>query len=55
MGYKVEESLGKSGLKSENKGQGDLIKDERFKLQNSAESTYSDFAQRQMVGTRCLY
>lgn len=48
MGYKVEESLGKSGLKSENKGQGDLIKDERFKLQNSAESTYSDFAQRQM-------
>ena len=49
MGYKEGEGLGKI---AEDTKQGYTIKDEMSKAQNSAsqsESTYSDFAQRQMV------
>ena len=57
MGYKEGQSLGKSGQEqtqfTEDKKQGHSIKDEMFQVASSSvsqpESTYSDFAQRQMV------
>lgn len=52
MGYKEGEALGKPGQISDSIKRGGDIKDEMFKVQDSAaqvESKYSDFAQRQMV------
>ena len=52
MGYREGEGLGKHGQISEDNKQKYAIKDEMSKVQNNAsqpESTYSDFAQRQMV------
>ena len=52
MGYKEGERLGKSTQFSVDEKQGRNIKDEMLKIQNNesqSESTYSDFAQRQMV------
>lgn len=51
MGYKEGERLGKSTQFSVDKKQGRNIKDEMLQIQNNesqTESTYSDFAQRQM-------
>lgn len=51
MGYKEGETLGKPGQISDSIKHGGDIKDEMFKVQDSAaqvESKYSDFAQRQM-------